>query len=77
VHRGPFTRWPRAADAVLAAVLFVLTLLLQDGPGDSVVLRDLDASRSGRAAVRGRQRRAVLAPPRTGRRLASSSPPGR
>jgi len=41
VHRGPFTRWPRAADAVLAAVLFGLTLLLTDGPGDSVVLRDL------------------------------------
>ena len=41
VHRGPFTRWPRAADAVLAAVLFVLTLLLTEGPGDSLVLRDL------------------------------------
>ena len=41
VHRGPFTRWPRAADAVLAAVLFGLTLLLTEGPGDSVVLRDL------------------------------------
>lgn len=43
VHRGPFTRWPRAADAVLAAVLFVLTLLLTDGAGDSVVLRDVGA----------------------------------
>ena len=41
MHRGPFTRWPRAADAVLAAVLFLLTLLLTDGVGDSVVLRDL------------------------------------
>ena len=41
VHRGPFTRWPRAADAVLAAVLFVLTLLFTEGPGDSLVLRDL------------------------------------
>jgi signal transduction histidine kinase len=42
VHPGPFTRWPRAADAVLAAVLFALTLTLTDGPGDSLVLRDLD-----------------------------------
>jgi signal transduction histidine kinase len=41
--RGPFTRWPRAADAVLAAVLFVLTLLFTTAPGtdDSWVLRDL------------------------------------
>jgi signal transduction histidine kinase len=38
---GPFTRWPRAADAVLAAVLFVLTLLFTTGPDDSWVLRDL------------------------------------
>ena len=42
MHPGPFTRWPRAADAVLAAVLFALTLTLTDGPGDSLVLRDLD-----------------------------------
>ena len=40
MHRGPFTRWPRAADAVLAAVLLVLTLLVHEGPGDSLVLRD-------------------------------------
>ncbi|WP_040339490.1 sensor histidine kinase [Candidatus Blastococcus massiliensis] len=39
---GPFTRWPRAADAALAAVLFVLTLLFTTtGPEDSWVLRDL------------------------------------
>ncbi len=38
---GPFTRWPRAADAVLAAVLFVVTLLVTTGPDDSWVLRDL------------------------------------
>ena len=42
MHPGPFTRWPRAADAVLAAVLFVLTLFLTGGPDDSIVLRDLD-----------------------------------
>ncbi|WP_036339113.1 sensor histidine kinase [Modestobacter caceresii] len=38
---GPFTRWPRAADAVLAAVLFVLTVFFTTGPDDSWVLRDL------------------------------------
>ena len=43
MHRGPFTRWPRAADAVLAAVLFVLTLGVQDGEPDAFQLRDVDA----------------------------------
>jgi signal transduction histidine kinase len=38
---GPFVRWPRAADAVLAAVVFLATVALEDGPGDSVVLRTL------------------------------------
>jgi signal transduction histidine kinase len=37
--RGPFTRWPRAADAVLAAALFLATAFLTDGPGDSIVIR--------------------------------------
>ena len=37
--RGPFTRWPRGADAVLATVLFLLTALLEEGPGDSLVVR--------------------------------------
>ena len=41
MHRGPFTRWPRAADAVLAVVLFGLTLMLQGKPDDSLGLRDL------------------------------------
>jgi signal transduction histidine kinase len=41
VHPGPFTRWPRAADAVLALVLFGLTLLLEDPDPALVVLRDL------------------------------------
>jgi signal transduction histidine kinase len=40
---GPFTRWPRAADAVLAAAMFVITLLVTDSPDDSWVLRDLGA----------------------------------
>ena len=41
VQSGPFTRWPRAADAVLAAVLLVLTVLVQGGPDDSLELRDV------------------------------------
>lgn len=40
MHRGPFSRWPRAADAVLAGALLVLTLLVHEGPGDTLVLRD-------------------------------------
>ncbi len=43
VRRGSLARWPRAADAVLAAVLFVLTLLLTGGAGDCVGLRDVGA----------------------------------
>jgi signal transduction histidine kinase len=39
--RGPFARWPRAADAVLAAALFLATVFLVDGPGDSVVIRPI------------------------------------
>jgi len=39
VHRGPFTRWPRAADAVLAMALLVLTVSITDGPGDTLQLR--------------------------------------
>ncbi|MFD0318971.1 sensor histidine kinase [Streptomyces flavalbus] len=38
-RRGPFARWPRGADAALAAVLFTLAALLRDGPGDSASLR--------------------------------------
>lgn len=37
--RGPFARWPRTADAVLGLVMFALSSTLQDGPGDSVLLR--------------------------------------
>jgi signal transduction histidine kinase len=39
--RGPFTRWPRAADATLAAAAFLATTFLTDGPGDSVVVRPI------------------------------------
>lgn len=38
---GPFTRWPRTADAVLAAVLFALTVSVTEGPGDSLRLRSI------------------------------------
>jgi signal transduction histidine kinase len=37
--RGPFTRWPRAADAVLALTLLLLSVMVVDGPGDSLHLR--------------------------------------
>ncbi|WP_207936124.1 sensor histidine kinase [Actinomadura sp. KC216] len=38
---NPFTRWPRAADAVLAFAAFLLTVFLKDGPGDSLLIRPL------------------------------------
>ncbi|MBF6177334.1 sensor histidine kinase [Nocardia otitidiscaviarum] len=41
--RGPFRRWPRTADAVLAAVLFVLAVHVADGPGDTLVLRPMSS----------------------------------
>ncbi|WP_327188614.1 sensor histidine kinase [Streptomyces xinghaiensis] len=37
--RGPFTRRPRAADAVLAAVMFLLTVFVEEAPGDALALR--------------------------------------
>jgi signal transduction histidine kinase len=39
--RGPFARWPRAADAVLAAAVFLGTVFVIDGPGDSLVFRPI------------------------------------
>ena len=41
--RGPFTRWPRTADAVLAVAIFLLTVLVVDGPGDAVAIRPIGA----------------------------------
>ncbi|WP_267242337.1 sensor histidine kinase [Streptomyces sp. PR69] len=38
-YRGPFARWPRAADGVLAVTVFLTTLLVTEGPGDSLVIR--------------------------------------
>jgi signal transduction histidine kinase len=39
--RGPFTRWPRAADAFLAVAVFLGTAFVTDGPGDSLVIRPI------------------------------------
>ena len=39
--RGPFARWPRAADAVLAIAVFLAVMFLVDGPGDSIVVRPI------------------------------------
>ena len=39
--RGPFARWPRAADAVLATLVFLGTAFVTDGPGDSLVIRPI------------------------------------
>jgi signal transduction histidine kinase len=39
--QGPFARWPRAADAALAAAVFLGTVFVTDGPGDSLVIRPL------------------------------------
>ncbi|MFF3346614.1 sensor histidine kinase [Streptomyces sp. NPDC002779] len=37
--RGPFVRWPRIADATLALAMFVAVTSLEEGPGDSLVVR--------------------------------------
>ncbi len=39
--RGPFARWPRAADAVLAAALFLAAVFLEEAPGDSLRVRPI------------------------------------
>ncbi|MFE6332006.1 sensor histidine kinase [Streptomyces sp. NPDC057806] len=39
--RGPFVRWPRTADAVLALAMFLATTLLEEGPGDTIVARSV------------------------------------
>jgi signal transduction histidine kinase len=39
--RGPFTRWPRISDAVLAVAMFLLTVFVVGGPGDTVVSRPI------------------------------------
>jgi signal transduction histidine kinase len=39
--RSPFSRWPRISDAVLAVAIFLLTVFVVDGPGDSLVIRPI------------------------------------
>ena len=40
---GPFTRWPRAADAVLAIVVFLVAVFVKtEGPNDDLVFRSVD-----------------------------------
>ncbi|OHV27144.1 histidine kinase [Parafrankia soli] len=39
--RGPFARWPRAADAGLALASFVMTVFVVDGPGDTLLFRSI------------------------------------
>ncbi|HEY6678311.1 MAG TPA: sensor histidine kinase [Actinomycetota bacterium] len=39
---GPFTRWPRAADAVLAIVVFLVAVFVKsEGPNDDLVIRSV------------------------------------
>ncbi|MGW0826113.1 sensor histidine kinase [Streptomyces sp. NPDC002845] len=37
--RGPFARWPRAADAVLTVAMFLATVFTQEGPDNTTVTR--------------------------------------
>ncbi|MBQ1088252.1 sensor histidine kinase [Streptomyces sp. B93] len=68
-RRGPFTRWPTGADAVLATVMFLLVAFLEEGPGDTMVLRSrsdllhpaLLLFVAGAAALFWRRRRPVVA----------------
>ncbi len=39
--RGPFARWPRAADAVLAIAVFLVTVFVMDAPGDALAIRPI------------------------------------
>lgn len=41
-RRGPFARWPRTADAVLALVVFLASVFVSDGANDDVVIRPLN-----------------------------------
>jgi signal transduction histidine kinase len=49
--RGPFARWPRAADAVLALAVFLATVFVQDAPGDELAIRPLGDVQSGAVPV--------------------------
>lgn len=41
LFRGPFVRWPRAADAVLALAVFLATVFVMDAPGDALAIRPI------------------------------------
>jgi signal transduction histidine kinase len=41
--RGPFALWPRVSDAVLAAVLFVTTVTVTQGPDETLVVRPVSS----------------------------------
>ncbi|MFI0353348.1 sensor histidine kinase [Actinomadura sp. 9N407] len=42
LFRGPFDRWPRAADAVLALAVFLAAVFVMEGPRDTLSLRSID-----------------------------------
>lgn len=39
--RGPFTRWPRISDAILAVTMFLLAVHIVDAPGDAIAFRSI------------------------------------
>ena len=49
--RGPFTRWPRLADAALAFAVFLVTMFVLDGPGDELIVRPVQDVPIGAAIV--------------------------
>lgn len=39
--RGPFARWPRTADAVLAAAMLLAAVFVEEAPGDALRIRPI------------------------------------
>ncbi len=39
--RGPFARWPRSADAVLAVAMLLAAVFVEDAPGDALGVRPI------------------------------------
>lgn len=39
--RGPFSRWPRTADAVLAGVMLLAAVFVEEAPGDALRFRPI------------------------------------
>src|SRR4051794_34011844 len=48
---GPFARWPRGADALLAIGVFLATLFVTEAPGGDLALRPIGAAPPGAVAV--------------------------